>query len=76
MISLSFLLSTCFNKVRTASISSYFLVILGAILSNMLNGTIWMNVNPPVWYFIIWPPFAFYRLIFLLSDGCINSLCL
>ncbi|KAI3634820.1 hypothetical protein MIR68_007201 [Amoeboaphelidium protococcarum] len=76
LISLSFLLSTVFNSARSSSIVSYFLIIASVIVSNLLNATVFMNSTPPLWWFILWPPFAFYRLIFIISDACINLLCL
>ena len=74
LIALSFLFSTFFNSARTASMLSYFIVILGVTVSNLLNSSVYMNSPPPLW-FLLYPPFAFYRLLFILADACINDQC-
>jgi hypothetical protein len=75
LISFSFLLSTAFNKAREASIVSYFLVIMGVIVSNLLNGSVFLSENPPFW-FLLYPPFAFYRCLFIIVEACVNLQCL
>ena len=72
-IALSFLLSTFFNKARTATIVAYSLVIAGVVFSYVLNATVFQqNTDNPYIYiiFFLYPPFACYRAIYLIGAGC------
>lgn len=75
LVAFSFFLSIFFDKARHSSMVSYFIVVMGVLVSNMLNGSVFMTDSPPFWY-LLYPPFAFYRLIFILEDACINFVCM
>ncbi|KAI3661090.1 hypothetical protein MP638_000427 [Amoeboaphelidium occidentale] len=72
---LAFFFAGLFSSPRTATFISYLLVITGVIISNLLNGTVYLAELPPLWYFL-YPPFAFYRSIFIMGDACVRLQCL
>ena len=77
-VAMSFLLSTFFNKARTATIVSYILVIAGVVFSYVLNATVFQeNSSNPIVYilFFLYPPFACYRAIYLIGAGCTILQC-
>lgn len=66
-ISFSFFLSAFFSKTRPATIVTYFGLLLGVISSNIANQIAWQTGDAsPFW--MMWPPFAYYRGIYMLSQ--------
>lgn len=74
LISLCFLFSTFFSKSRTASVAGYLIVIISVVVSNLLNTSVFLAKFPP-WYYMIYPPFAFYRGVFDFEEACIDLMC-
>ena len=74
LISMSFVLSTFFNKIRTASVFCYFFIALASLICNHLNGAVFL-LTKAHWILTLFPVFSFYRSIFLLEFGCLNLLC-
>lgn len=64
---LGFVLASVFNRTRIATVVSYLLVILSVIVSFVVNDQVFSDVSTPVPAVImLWPPFAFYRCVYLL----------
>ena len=74
LVSLCFLLSTFFSKSRTASVAGYLIVIISVNVSNLLNSSVFLGTFPP-WYYLLYPPFAFYRGVFDFEEACIDLMC-
>jgi len=74
LIGLCFLLSTFFSKARTASVVGYLIVIISVGISNLLNSTAFLTSTPPIWY-MIYPPFVFYRAIYIMEEVCVDFAC-
>lgn len=77
-VAMGFLLSTFFNKARTATIVAYVLVISGVVFSYVLNATVFKeNADNPIVFsiFFLYPPFACYRAIYLIGAGCTVLQC-
>ena len=68
-IALSFLLSTFFKRARSATVVSYLLVIASVIISYVLNATVFKEDETYI-FFLLYPPFACYRAIYLIGVGC------
>jgi len=49
-------------------------VIISVVISNLLNASVFLAASPP-FYYMIYPPFAYYRGIFLFEDACIDFAC-
>eukprot|EP01027_Heterolobosea_sp_BB2_P006992 GEZU01010470.1.p1 GENE.GEZU01010470.1~~GEZU01010470.1.p1 ORF type:complete len:184 (+),score=45.20 GEZU01010470.1:41-592(+) len=75
MIAMAFFLSTLFSRSRSATVFGYLLVIVSVIAAEVLNGQVYMGSDPPVWYWL-YPPFAFYRGVYLMFMACNNLSCL
>jgi ABC-type multidrug transport system ATPase subunit len=74
LIALAFFFSSIFNGTRFATIFSYFLVIIQAIVSFVINATVFQRGAAP-FFWNLWPPFAFYRAIYLLGGQCGLGVC-
>eukprot|EP01135_Chromosphaera_perkinsii_P005888 Nk52_evm21s370 gene=Nk52_evmTU21s370 len=77
IICMSFFLSTFFDKQRSSAVVGYLLVISGVIASNMIDqlSVFPEDKVPPFWY-MAYPPFAFYRSLRLIESGCVRLECL
>lgn len=73
-IAVAFFLSSIFNSTRFATIFCYFLVIIQAILSFVINATVFKDDNAP-FFWNLWPPFAFFRAIYVLGAQCGRGEC-
>ncbi|EGG13872.1 ABC transporter A family protein [Cavenderia fasciculata] len=69
MITFSFFLSTIFKTTRVATVTCYFLVIIGVIVNIVLGVQFFENSAPPAPYYW-YPPFAFNRGMALVSTLC------
>eukprot|EP01100_Stratorugosa_tubuloviscum_P008759 TRINITY_DN3648_c0_g3_i1.p1 TRINITY_DN3648_c0_g3~~TRINITY_DN3648_c0_g3_i1.p1 ORF type:complete len:851 (-),score=271.54 TRINITY_DN3648_c0_g3_i1:91-2613(-) len=69
-IGFSILVSTLFSRVRSVTIVSYLLVIASVITSYVVN-LLAFNVSelPPLSY-LFFPPFVFYRAIYVMGSSC------
>jgi hypothetical protein len=66
-IAFAFFLSCFFSKERTATILCYLLVIASILAGIIVNESVFQMNTAPSAYFL-WPPFAFYRAIYLTGD--------
>ncbi|KYQ94390.1 ABC transporter A family protein [Tieghemostelium lacteum] len=73
-IALSFFLSTLFQRTRTATIFTYFLVIISVVVNLILGYQLFENQSPPFFYYW-YPPFAFYRGFSIVSALCGLQMC-
>src|SRR3989338_2794100 len=69
-IAFSFFLSTFFNSARVASVIGYILVISSVLISYLLNVTIFDPLKTPLFIFMLYPPFPFYRAVFIIGLKC------
>ena len=72
---IAFFFAAFFTTPRTSSIMGYFVVIFSVTISNFMNATVFLSDLPPLWFFL-YPPFTFFRAIFVMSDACIRLQCL
>lgn len=63
-ISLAFFFSSIFNRSRFALVSIFLIVLCSVIISLVIDQLFLTSEAPLVYFF--WPPFAFYRYIFIL----------
>ncbi|KCV69346.1 hypothetical protein H696_03778 [Fonticula alba] len=75
LVCLSFLFSTLLTNSKTATMIGYLIVIIGVSSSNLLNLTVFLETSPPFLYFL-YPPFAFYRSVYLMGLACIELRCM
>eukprot|EP01087_Luapelamoeba_hula_P013768 TRINITY_DN395_c6_g1_i1.p1 TRINITY_DN395_c6_g1~~TRINITY_DN395_c6_g1_i1.p1 ORF type:complete len:890 (-),score=121.35 TRINITY_DN395_c6_g1_i1:212-2881(-) len=68
-IATSFVFSAIFGSTRVATIFCYFLVIVQSIVSYVVNVTVFADSEPP-FFWMCYPPFAFYRSMFVLGYLC------
>jgi len=73
-IAFAFFLSCFFSKERTATILCYLLVIASILAGIIVNESVFQMNTAPSAYFL-WPPFAFYRAIYLTGTLCSTSTC-
>ncbi|KAJ3278070.1 hypothetical protein HDU76_010033, partial [Blyttiomyces sp. JEL0837] len=64
-ITLSFFFASIFSKNRVALVSTFLLVLVGAVVSLVIQN-LFMNKQAPAALFL-WPPFAFYRALMLVN---------
>eukprot|EP01135_Chromosphaera_perkinsii_P005887 Nk52_evm20s370 gene=Nk52_evmTU20s370 len=77
LIVMSFFLSTFFDKQRTAAVVGYLLVIGGVITSNFIDQLmIYPEDSFPSFWYMGYPPFAFYRSLRLIESACTRLACL
>ena len=74
MIAMAFFFTTIFNKSRTATVFGYLFVIASVIAAEVLNAQIYQFSDPPLWYWVF-PPFTFYRGVFLMFMRCMTFDC-
>jgi len=67
-------LSPFFSKSRTATIFTYLLVIFSILISDSINPAVYGSKDADVEYFIC-PPFAFYRGLWIIGEGCATGVC-
>lgn len=73
---LGFFLSNFFSRPRTATIVGYLLVIAGVIIALLLEGLqILPNDETPFPVYMLYPPFAFYRILFYINYTCLGMNC-
>ncbi|XP_065901227.1 ABC transporter A family member 9-like isoform X2 [Dysidea avara] len=73
---MGFFFSNFFNKPRTAVVISYLLVITGVVISLMLNlFNVFSENKTPPFFFMMYPPFSFYRILFYLHRACSRYQC-
>ncbi|KAI8905942.1 hypothetical protein EDD86DRAFT_193451 [Gorgonomyces haynaldii] len=70
-VSMTFLLSSFFQKSRAAVVGVFLVTICGVITSYILD-QIFSNRTYPPWLYI-WPPFVFYHILSVLNDAAISS---
>jgi len=73
-ICFAFFLSPFFSKSRTATIVTYLLVIFSILISDSINPAVYGSTDAII-YYLLWPPFAFYRGIWIIGQGCANGVC-
>eukprot|EP01137_Pigoraptor_chileana_P003707 Opistho-2@44296 len=75
-IMVAFFFSTFFSNAKTSTVVSYLLVIGGVITSNVVQTLeIFPSDTTPNFFYMIYPPFAFYRILYLMNDACGNFRC-
>lgn len=73
---MGFFYSCFFARPKTAVVIGYLIVIAGVIISNVIDfqGIFPDNQNPGP-YYMLYPPFAFYRLMFYMNTRCQEYQC-
>eukprot|EP00698_Gefionella_okellyi_P009613 TRINITY_DN2465_c0_g1_i1.p1 TRINITY_DN2465_c0_g1~~TRINITY_DN2465_c0_g1_i1.p1 ORF type:complete len:861 (-),score=171.86 TRINITY_DN2465_c0_g1_i1:103-2685(-) len=75
IVMLAIVFSTVFDRTRTATLVAYLVVIIGVMVALYLNFQVF-GTNVPSVGFIIYPPFAFYRALYIMSNACSLNACL
>lgn len=74
-VGLGFLLSTFFDKTKSANIVSYMLVIAAILAGMVINSTLYRDTEANGG-FLIYPTFAFYRGMYLIGQACSANACM
>jgi len=73
---LGFFFSNFFSRPKTSTIVGYLLVIAGVVVALLLEA---LQVLPkddtPFPVYMLYPPFAFYRILFYLINACLSMQC-
>ena len=69
-IAMAFLLSTFFSRSRTALLVTYLLVVMGIII-NVAVVDVFVDGAPTAYF--IYPPFAFYRALYMVNEAAFSS---
>eukprot|EP01101_Sappina_pedata_P005770 TRINITY_DN2721_c0_g1_i1.p1 TRINITY_DN2721_c0_g1~~TRINITY_DN2721_c0_g1_i1.p1 ORF type:complete len:858 (+),score=273.16 TRINITY_DN2721_c0_g1_i1:275-2575(+) len=70
LIGMSIFLSAFFSKTRPATVVGYLLVIGSVIISYVVNLVVFPATELPNVFYLLYPPFAYYRLIFIMGTNC------
>ncbi|KNC46050.1 ABC transporter A family member 7 [Thecamonas trahens ATCC 50062] len=71
-VAFSLVCSVPFSKPRLAVLVIYGLVLASVLTASNLNAFVWSNSRAPVW-FLLWPPFALTRTIYLIANGVLQG---
>eukprot|EP01094_Clydonella_sp_ATCC50884_P019853 TRINITY_DN3974_c2_g1_i3.p1 TRINITY_DN3974_c2_g1~~TRINITY_DN3974_c2_g1_i3.p1 ORF type:complete len:680 (-),score=110.23 TRINITY_DN3974_c2_g1_i3:1502-3334(-) len=74
-IPLAFLLSVVFQSSTVSSLFGYLIVVMGVIISEILNQFIFPAPSTLPIIFYAWPPFIFQRILYVLIDHCSDLHC-
>jgi ABC-type multidrug transport system ATPase subunit len=73
---LGFFFANFFNNPRIATVTGYIFVIAGVLVSEMLQLVkIFPDDQTPFAIYMLYPPFAFYRILFYLIHACADFRC-
>ncbi|XP_065901246.1 ABC transporter A family member 9-like isoform X2 [Dysidea avara] len=76
LVVLGFFFSNIFQRPRTATVVGYLIVIIGVIVSQLLSGlNIFAVDETPPFFIMMYPPFAYYRVLFYLNNACVEFRC-